>query len=453
MFCILCVKSLFCTCKFFFAYMLSFRVRPFHPFFFTVLFFVFHTSFSQVPSNNDSIPDLVLNNDAADEQILAVADDEKEKETSEEIIDKKEKNSSIKNSLTKREIFIDKGKTSFKFKYGGRIQTRYDVVSPQESGAEVEDKLYFRRVRFKSDGYFFTPKLGYKLEIDIIGTQILDAFLKYNFYKNLEIWAGQTKLRGNRERVISSQNLQFVDRSLLNRQFTLDRDLGVWLFNHFNAGNSVLRQAISVSKGEGMSIWQDNPTPIDHGLDFTGRLEYLPFGNFTNKGDYKGSDLERESTPKLSIGLTYDYNKNAVKSRGHKGSVTDNEANIRSWIADLMFKYRGFSVMTEYVDRKIYKYQEQSIALYNDYVNDFYTGTAFNTQAGYVFKKNYEVAGRYTQVRPLEGSPNNDLTEYTFAFSKYIVGHSIKAQTDFSILQEQGKPVTHIYRLQFEISL
>ena len=46
------------------------------------------------------------------------------------------------------------------------------------------------------------------LEIDIIGAQILDAYLKWNFYKNFEIWAGQTKLRGNRERVISSQNLQ-----------------------------------------------------------------------------------------------------------------------------------------------------------------------------------------------------------------------------------------------------
>ena len=88
-----------------------------------------------------------------------------------------------------------------------------------EEGSDLENKLYFRRVRFKSDGHLFTPKFGYKLEIDIIGAKVLDAFLKYNFYKNLEIWAGQTKLRGNRERVISSQNLQFVDRSLLNRQF------------------------------------------------------------------------------------------------------------------------------------------------------------------------------------------------------------------------------------------
>lgn len=417
---------------------------PFRPVLFTVLLFLFHTSFSQESTKNDSIPELAMN---------TVAVDEEKVENSEEIIDKKKKNSSIKNSLTKREIFIEKGRNSFKFKYGGRIQTRYDVVMPKENGAEIEDKLYFRRVRFKSDGHLFTPKFGYKMEIDIIGTQILDLYLRYNFYKNFEIWAGQTKLRGNRERVISSQNLQFVDRSLLNSKYTLDRDIGVWLMNHNNVGRGVLREVISVSKGEGLSLWQDNPMPIDRGLDYTGRLEYLPFGNFANKGDYKGSDLDRESTPKLALGLTFDYNKNAVKSRGHKGSVTDNEANIRSWFADLMFKYKGFSVMTEFVDRKIHNYQQQTIEQYNDYVNDFYTGTAFNTQAGYVFKRNYEIGARYTQVRPQERSVFNDITEYTFVFSKYIVGHSIKAQTDYSIRQEQGKAVTHIYRFQFEISL
>jgi len=425
--------------------MLSFKKRLILPVLLMVLFFLFQTTFGQEMNATDSVMHLALTTSS-------VTVDEKHG-NSEDIINKKKKNCTIKNSLTKREIFIEKGNTSFKFKYGGRIQTRFDLTKLQEPDTKAEGDLYFRRVRFKSDGHLFTPKFGYKIEIDIIGAQVLDAFLKYNFYKNLEIWAGQTKLRGNRERVISSQNLQFVDRSLLNSKFTLDRDIGVWLMNHFNAGNGVLRQAVSVSKGEGLSLWQDNPMPIEKGLDYTGRLEYLPFGNFTNKGDYKGSDLEREATPKLSFGLTFDYNKNAVKSRGQKGSVTDNEANIRSWIGDLMFKYRGFSVMTEYVDRKIHNYQQQSPEQYHDYVSDFYTGTAFNTQTGYVFKRNYEIAARYTQVRPQEGSAFTDQTQYTVALSKFIVGHSIKVQTDFSWLKEQDKPMTHIYRLQFEISL
>lgn len=415
------------------------------PFLVATLIFLFHVNFGQELAMPDSTLAWAINN-------ANLSEAEKIAEDSNDLIEKK-KTSKIKNSLTKREIFIDKGRNSFKFKYGGRIQTRFDLSKSQEPGSELENDLYFRRVRFKSDGHFFNPKFGYKLEVDIIGAQILDAYLKWNFYKNFEIWAGQTKLRGNRERVISSQNLQFVDRSLLNSKFTLDRDIGFWLMHHFNAGQGVWRQAVSVSRGEGLSIWQENPSPIERGLDYTARLEYLPFGNFTNKGDYKGSDLEREPTPKLSLGLTYDYNKNAVKARGQKGSVTDGEANIRSWIGDLMFKYRGFSVMSEYADRVIPNYVESTTTLDSDYINDFYTGTAFNMQSGYVFKSNYEIAARYTQVRPDVNTPYNDQTQYTVALSKYIVGHSIKVQTDFSWLQEDNKPLTHIYRLQFELSL
>ncbi len=369
-----------------------------------------------------------------------------------DVISEKEKKSSIKNSLTGHEININKGKTSFKFKYGGRIQTRYDVSKIQEGGAEIDDKLYLRRVRFKSDGYFFTPNLGYKLEIDLLDAQILDAFLKWKFYKNFEIWAGQTKLKGNRERVISSQNLQFVDRSLLNSKFTLDRDLGFWLMHNFNAGNGMFREIVSISKGEGRSIFENNPSGIDEGLDYTGRIEYLPFGEFQKNGDYSESDLERESKPKLALGITFDLNENAVRSNGHLGSIIATGTDLRSWVADMMFKYQGISVLTEFVDRRIFHGEDQEKPIYIDLINNFYTGNAFNTQAGYLFKRNYEIAARYSQVRPESETVNHALTQYTFALSKYIVGHNIKAQTDFSILQERGKPVTHIYRLQFELS-
>ena len=409
------------------------------------LTFFSNISYAQETNQKDSIQQVAFNDS---NQI--VADDKSS--TSEDIIKEKKKKSNIKNSLTNREITIENGKTSFKFKYGARVQTRFDLSRVQESGANSESELYFRRVRLKSDGHFFTPKLEYKLEIDVIGGQILDAVLKWNFYKNFVLWAGQTKLRGNRERVISSQNLQFVDRSLLNSKFTLDRDIGFWLMHHFKAGNGVIREVISVSRGEGRDIFEDHPMPIDQGLDYTARLEYLPFGNFTNKGDYKGSDLEREPKPKLSLGLTFDYNENAVKTNGQKGSITGSEANLISWIGDMMFKYRGFSVMTEYVDRRVCNCNNLTIEQYDDLVQDFYTGTALNAQSGYVFKNNFELAARYTQVRPLEETSFNDLTDYTFALSKYIVGHKFKVQTDFVIRKEENKPITHIYRLQLELS-
>ena len=99
-----------------------------------------------------------------------------------------------------------------------------------------------RRARLKFGGFILTKKLKYKFELGQssrdVGTFainpetknapgfVFDAVLKWNFYKGFELWVGQTKLPGNRERVISSANLQMVDRSLLNSKFNIDRDMG-----------------------------------------------------------------------------------------------------------------------------------------------------------------------------------------------------------------------------------
>ena len=157
-----------------------------------------------------------------------------------------------------------------------------------------ESNFLVRRARLKFDGFAFSPKLKYKLELglsnrDISGASqftsnapryILDAVIKWNFYENFELWFGQTKLPGNRERVISSGNLQQVDRSLLNSRFNIDRDLGIQLRHHFKlSDNFVVKEAFSIAQGEGRNITTGNLG----GHQYTGRLELLPFGNFSSR--------------------------------------------------------------------------------------------------------------------------------------------------------------------------
>ena len=75
--------------------------------------------------------------------------------------------------------------------------------------------------------------------------------MKWNFYKNFELWFGQAKLPGNRERIVSSGNLQFVDRSILNAGFNIDRDLGIQFRHHFNLTDTfIVREALAISQGE-----------------------------------------------------------------------------------------------------------------------------------------------------------------------------------------------------------
>ena len=192
---------------------------------------------------------------------------------------------------------------------------------------KAESSFLVRRARLKFGGFAFSPKLTYKLELglsnrDIGGASeytnnapryILDAVVKWNFYKNFSLWAGQTKLPGNRERVISSGNLQFVDRSKLNSNFNIDRDMGLQIRHHFNLSDKFLvRDMFSISQGEGRNVTTGNLG----GHQYTARVEILPFGKFTGKGDYSGSDLKREQTPKFSLGATYNFNDKAVKDKG-----------------------------------------------------------------------------------------------------------------------------------------
>ena len=67
-------------------------------------------------------------------------------------------------------------------------------------------------------------------------------------------------------------------------------------------------------------------------------------------------------------------------------------------------------------------------------------------------KNNWEIAGRYTQVKPEKITLNNDITQYTLGFSRYVVGHNLKVQGDVSLTQEDTKENKLMFRLQTEFN-
>ena len=199
-------------------------------------------------------------------------------------------------------------------------------------------------------------------------------------------------------------------------------------------------------------------TGLTEGQQYTAHLEFLPFGLFEGNGDYKGGDLKREKTPKLAIGMSYDFNNNAVKTRSNQGSYMVNdegyyETNISTFFVDAMFKYKGFSFMGEYA----YRDAEDPIAKNSDGTptgDVVQVGSALNLQSGYLFDKNWELTGRYTNV-----SLDKDIVgkgvenQYTLGLSKYIVGHKLKVQTDVSYLDIPTETNQFMYRLQVDIHL
>ena len=333
--------------------------------------------------------------------------------------------------------------SSWSTKVAFRFQTRYDGTY-DFSDSSFSDKAYVRRARIKGSGNVFTPKISYKFEYDVANGYVLDAVLKWNFAGNWTVWFGQTKLPGNIERVFSSQKLQLVDRSLLNSRFTLDRDAGFQLRHHFTIGKSFLiREKIAVSQGECL-----NQTVSSKGKGYTARIELLPFGKFTGKGDYFASDLKREEKPKLMLSLTYDYNDNALRTRGQKGAyINGTLRDLQNIQADAHFKYKGLSFFGEYANRTVI-----GGSPVNELNEIYYTGSALNLQAGYLFKNNWELAGRFTQLNPENVTGFNDVNQYTIGFSKYVVGHNLKIQGDIGITQEANKDDLLLIRLQTEFN-
>jgi hypothetical protein len=199
--------------------------------------------------------------------------------------------------------------SSFSVKFAPRIQSRYQSKWSYDGEDYDPADINFsvRRARLKFGGFAFSPKIKYKIELglsnrDISGANvynrntpryILDAVVMWNFYENFELWAGQTKLPGNIERVVSSANLQLIDRSLLNSKFNIDRDMGIHLRHKLRlGGNWIIKEKFSISQGEGRNITEGNIG----GLQYTSRLELLPFGEFSSKCDYFQGDLKREKS-------------------------------------------------------------------------------------------------------------------------------------------------------------
>jgi len=360
--------------------------------------------------------------------------------------------------------------SSFSVKFAPRFQTRYQSEW-EYNGTDYNPASYnflIRRARLKFDGYAFSPKLIYKVELglsnrDISGANpynrntpryILDAVLKWKFHKDFELWAGQTKLPGNIERVVSSANLQLIDRSLLNSKFNIDRDMGIQLRHQSKLGGSwISREKLSLSQGEGRNITEGNLG----GLQYTARFELLPFGKFTSKGDYSQGDLAREKSIKAMFGFTYDYNQNAVKTRSNMGSYMNQaagglfETDINTVFLDGVIKYDGFALTGEYAKRTadtVEALEADGKTKTGAVVN---TGSAVNFQGSYLFKNNVELTVRFTSLDFEAITRLSDLRQLTYGISKYVVGHKLKVQADLSFTNANEMKDSVLFRTGFDL--
>lgn len=349
-----------------------------------------------------------------------------------------------------------------------RMQNRVESIYDDSFNLEEQEAIV-KRLRLKFYGYVYDPAFIYYVQLSFTGGDvggqpnsnlpsnlIKDAVIYYKPGNGLSLGFGQTKLPGNRQGHNSSGKLQLVDRSMVHSKFNIDRDFGVFANYHGELGNSTYSIKTAISSGEG-SNWLSS---TNSGYMYTGRLEFLPFGDFTKNGGFSEGDLMREPTPKLMIGAVAYYNDDALREEGTKGDLMYNTNTITGMFFDVIFKYKGFAFMADYAQRNT---ENPSVIVDSDDSTNFsytYNGIGYNTQASYWFKNNYEIVGRFTRNTPEDSIQQyqDQNTQYTVGFNKYIKGHRFKLQFDTTYQMLENLQTTNtknnwIFRAQVEIGI
>ena len=308
------------------------------------------------------------------------------------------------------------------------------------------NRFRLRRLRLRFDGQAANPKFAYRFQVDLSGSSetgeatgdfLLDAYVSYDITNRIKVIFGQrSTYTDNRELFMNSNSLQLVERSRLTSAFSSIREFGLFLSGNFrlNGQGSYLRPYFVLTNGDGINNFDKD----FGGLKIGGRIDFLPFGLFTNKGQFRQIDVMRELTPKFVIGVNYSHNSGMSSRRGrNSGSILYlNELGQQSlpdytkYGIDFLFKYNGFSALGEYVkssstvptdiiERVRNDGSTSSSFLVNgvqdieSYVNGrMMLGEAYNIQMGYLFKSGITIDSRYTHLKADDNSFLNNATFY-----------------------------------------
>ncbi len=353
-----------------------------------------------------------------------------------------------------------------------RAQFLYTIASEQDDDGEwgpATEGLQIRRARLQFKGHFWGKHNKFKTEFAVSprdmgvrdssnggtpGTSLLlDWYLDFDHVRDLSLRVGQYKVPFNRQRVISSGDLQLVDRSIVNSEFTVDRDIGLDIRSKDLFGLDLLKYYLGVYAGEG----RNSNNQSDFGMMYLARVEVLPMGGFK---DYAEVDFERLATPKMSIGLGYGYLDRAKRDRGIIGSAPADggTTDFNLLNGDIMLKYAGLSVFSEAIWRKGSRTPGSAVDDMGAAIAEAapLDGYGAMLQAGYLLPKSrFEVAARGGIVRPSgDDSALDEEDEVGGGVSYYFAQHPFKLQADYFHLSEgpdaDNRSASHRVRIQLQ---
>ncbi|WP_245553402.1 OprO/OprP family phosphate-selective porin [Echinicola vietnamensis] len=326
----------------------------------------------------------------------------------------------------------------FQLQIAGRLQFRYAFPYDQNpldfDDFEEPDQHLFKvnRARLKVGGHAYQPWLKYYFEYELGASRLLDFRVMVEKWPWLSFKAGQWKVEYTRERSISSGKQQMLERSLINRPFTIDRQQGVSVYGRIDEGGLLdFNYHFSILTGMGRETRHND----DKKLMYVGKV----FWNFLGDGvAISGSDLKHQSKPQASIALagatnTSPYTRFSSSGGGELagyGSGAPGQYQVNQWVVETAFQYKSFSWQSEYHRKRINdNYGPNTGHLAGLYVQG---GYILNHQDAAKGKPLFEIASRYVHYQPELSLPQNSEEEYTLAFNCFFNGHLNKLTADFT---------------------
>lgn len=234
-------------------------------------------------------------------------------------------------------IFFQTEDEKYSLGISPRFQLRYAFAN-REGIANDAHSFLVRRLYLTFYGNAFSKNLTYNFTLNGVpgssSSKILHyAYLNYEFNPAFQIKAGLHKIAFNRQEMNSSGKLQFTDRSLANERYNLDRSIGLSLHGGFLEDK--IHYYLTVTNGRA----------TEAELNTNNELLYAARLNFNILGDtkYAEGDMDFSDSPQLSFGLAGAFHHEEVDT----SDPIANQARVMTAASDLVFKYKGFSLVGE----------------------------------------------------------------------------------------------------------
>jgi hypothetical protein len=344
----------------------------------------------------------------------------------------------------------------------GNFTTREDVSN-----------FELRRVRMKIGGHGYKKWIKYYFEVDLqpskdvdggLGdrARVIDWRIDVQPIDEIGFRVGQWKINYNRERVDSSGRQTFVERSIVNRVFTIDRQIGVMLQGRlFKETPADIRYYAGIFNGEGRATNND-----DGELMYMGRIQW----NFLGRDlKWRQSDVSYHDKPAGSLAFAYADNNGRCtrwsssgcgKLEAFPGAAGSLNAQFErtQWVQELAFKYRGLAIQQEYHEMKV---DDKYVNMLSHDYQGMYAQIGYTNHGALApLPEGLELAFRYAYVIESVAVTNNTdrqrREEYTVGVNWFFAGHDNKVTVDYSYLTL--KDITGMdysdnrVRLQWDIS-